>query len=147
MGKGRCLDEGYRKRRIRVERVRDFLLSDHTVTPLHKEKKCWYLSHFFSLFLFFSFFQTLFSFSTWQHSLKLLSFPNRELFPDSLPLSYNYSAGLCFSVLFSGLRFQHCVFCTQGDITSQPQWGEGGQDPTLWFRGRAVVRCGPDVIL
>lgn len=65
-----------------------------------------------------SFFQILFSFSTWQRSLKLLSFPNQKLFPDSLPLSYNYSSGPCFSLLFSGLLFQHGLFCAQGDITA-----------------------------
>ena len=81
-----------------------------------------------SLFPFF-FFQMLFSFSTWQRSLKLLSFPNRELFPDSLPLSYNYSAGPCFSVLFSGSSFPALPVPYPGggggDITASV--GQGGR--------------------
>ena len=110
-----------RKRRIREGRLRDILCVDHWL-PCHpsatQKKHILASSLFSSTPLFFSFFQVLFSFSTWQRSLKLLSFPNQKLFPDSLPLSYNYSAGPCFSVLFSGLLFQHCLFCTRGDITA-----------------------------
>lgn len=108
---------------------------------------------------FFLFFQILFSFSTWQRSLKLLSFPNQKLFPDSLPLSYNYSAGPCFSVLFSGLLFQHCLFCTRGDITASM----GQRQPSSYSICQrsgllplahtylssicASIACRPDVIL
>lgn len=82
------------------------LLADHWI-PCHPrcmKRKAHLASSAFSLtplfHHFFFFFQILFSFSTWQRSLKRLSFPNQKLFPDSLPLSYNYSAGPCFSALF-----------------------------------------------
>lgn len=94
-----------------------FLCRPLATLPLFGEKT---KKHFgsFCLLSRSSFFQILFSFSTWQRSLKLLSFPNQKLFPDSLPLSYNYSSGPCFSLLFSGLLFQHGLFCAQGDITA-----------------------------
>lgn len=107
------------------------LLADHWI-PCHPrcmKRKAHLASSAFSLtplfHHFFFFFQILFSFSTWQRSLKRLSFPNQKLFPDSLPLSYNYSAGPCFSALFFFFFFQHCLFWTRG-VTSHPQRGKGG---------------------
>lgn len=133
--------------------MRDTLLADHWI-PCHpsarkKKNTIWLVLCFLAL---------LFSFSTWQRSLKLLSFPNQKLFPDSLPLSYNYSAGPCSSLLISGLLFQNCLFCTQGDITASM-----GQRPGAYSIGQrsgllpllhtyfipvcASITCRPDVIL